>query len=96
MHKFPLDENKGSIRLLLALPQNGIPRVELLERLKERGVGRTAAYKAIEELKELGLIEDFKMRSTENGKQVLVTKQTNKGTKVEIKIRGILAILQEE
>jgi len=93
---YRLDEGKGTIRLLLTLynEYRPISRLELLDELRKVNLGRTAAYKAIETLKALNLIEEGK--SVHEGKRVITTSISEKGIEVAEKLDEIITMLDLE
>ena len=91
-----MDEVKGTLRLLYVLYYDPRPitRLELLEEMKKINVGRTAAYKAIETLRSLGLITEN--QEVYSGKRVIVTYISEKGIAVGEKLDEIKRMLESE
>jgi hypothetical protein len=59
-----IDQERGVLRLLVALEKNlqGLPRQQLIEKLREQGVGRTSLNSSLDACKKLGLVVDVKMQ----------------------------------
>jgi DNA-binding MarR family transcriptional regulator len=93
---YRLDEVKGTIRLLHTLYDIYRPmtRLELLDELRKVNIGRTAAYRAIETLKDLGLIESD--QKNYEGKRVIVTSITMKGIEIAVKLDEIKNMLDSK
>jgi hypothetical protein len=58
-----IDRERGTLRLLVTLLKygQGLVRQQLIEKLREQGVGRTSLYSSLEVCIELGLIVDVNM-----------------------------------
>lgn len=59
-----IDHERGVLRLLVALEEygQGLPRQQLIDKLREQGVGRTSLNSSLDSCKELGLVVDVKMQ----------------------------------
>ncbi len=92
---FSLDKVKGTLTLLniLSFDQRPFQRLELLDEMNKRNIGRSATYKAITALVELGLIVE--KQGITSGKRVIWTYPTERGFKVAEKIEEIIKIIDE-
>ena len=84
-----LDEERGTLRLILTLAYNQVPltRLEYMNGADEVGVGRTAFYSGIRTLMELGLVEET--YETREGKRVILSGLTKDGWAVAKLLREI-------
>lgn len=59
-----IDQERGTLRLLAVLVQSGqgLSRQQLIDELREQGVGRTALNSSLDACIKLGLVVDFKMQ----------------------------------
>jgi hypothetical protein len=59
-----LDQERGTLRLLVTLEKygQGLARQQLIDELREQGVGRSSLYSSLDACRELGLIVDMKMQ----------------------------------
>ena len=91
-----LDKEKGTLRILKVL----FFRTALLSRgglimlMEHEGVGRTAFYRSLNCLKELGLLEDYQEKY--NKKKLTSSRLTSKGMAIAEKIKEIEEILTTE
>jgi Fe2+ or Zn2+ uptake regulation protein len=69
-------------------------RVDLLNEMNEQEIGRTAAYRAINALADIGLLKES--RRVRSGKRVLNTYLTEKGLLIADKIIELEKILEEQ
>jgi hypothetical protein len=88
-----LDEEKGTLRILnfLNFPLGLIQRQRIIIVMKTQGLGRTAFYKSLDCLKELGLVEDVP-GDADLGKGVF-TKLSPRGFVVAKKLREFQQLL---
>jgi DNA-binding MarR family transcriptional regulator len=88
-----LDEEKGALRILnfLYFPLGLIQRQLLINAMKGMGVGRTAFYRSLDCLKELGLVEEVP-GDADLGKGVF-TKLSPRGYVVAEKLREFQQLL---
>jgi hypothetical protein len=59
-----IDQERGTLRLLVTLEKygQGLARQQLIDELREQGVGRSSLYSSLDACRELGLIVDMKMQ----------------------------------
>jgi len=91
-----LDDVRGTMKMLHLLhwDQRPFTRVELLNEMNKREIGRTAAYKAIKALVDIGLLKET--RGIDGGKRILNTYPTQKGFLIAEKIAEMEELLEEE
>ncbi len=91
-----LDKARGSLRLLHILG-NRIPpmsRSTFLKFAERSGVGKSAFYSSIRALRELGLIEEKRVRN--GGVSLKVTELTPRGVSVAKRVSELLSDLSNE
>jgi predicted transcriptional regulator len=73
-----LDEEKGTLRILLTLlkTQSHITKTQLIESLNKTGLGRSGFYSSYNTLKEIGLITEETGKNLE-GRRILLPSQTS-------------------
>ena len=83
-----LDTVKGTLTLLniLGYAHRPFERLELLAEMNKKNIGRSAAYKSISTLVELGLIVES--QSVKEGKRVVRTYPNRKGIQSRREDRG--------
>jgi Fe2+ or Zn2+ uptake regulation protein len=79
---------------LLLYDYRPFTRVDLLNEMDEQEIGRTAAYRAINALVDVGLLKES--RGVNSGKRVLNTYLTEKGLLIAEKIAELEKILEEQ
>jgi Fe2+ or Zn2+ uptake regulation protein len=91
-----LDDVRGTMKMLSLLHHDYRPftRVELLDEMNSQKIGRTAAYKAIKALVDIGLLNET--QGVNDGKRVLNTYPTQKGFLIAEKIIELEKILEEQ
>jgi hypothetical protein len=88
-----MDQERGTLRLLVALHQSeqGLSRQQLIDELREKGVGRTALNSSLEACIKLGFIVDFKMQR--GSRHYTISMLTEQGHKLACKLREIKDML---
>ncbi len=88
-----LDQERGALRLLVTLEKygQGLPRQQLIDKLREQGVGRTSLYSSLKVGRALGLIVDVKMQK--GSKNYTVFMLTEAGYQLACKLLEITEIL---
>ena len=63
-----IDHERGVLRLLVTLEEyeQGLPRQQLIDKLRAQGVGRSSLYSGLKAGRALGLIVDVKMQRGSN------------------------------
>jgi predicted transcriptional regulator len=91
-----LDDVRGTMKMLSLLHYDYRPftRVELLDEMNRQKIGRTAAYKAIKALVDVGLLNES--QGVIEGKRVLNTYITQRGFLIAEKIIELEKILEEQ
>ena len=91
-----LDKEKGTLRILNRLnsPKAHISRGLLIMLMEHEGVGRTAFYRSLNCLKELGLLDDYQEKH--NKTKLTYARLTSKGIAIAEKIEEIAEILTKE
>ncbi len=91
-----LDEQKGTLRILKVLFFRTAPlsRGGLIMLMKHEGVGRTAFYRSLNCLKELGLLGEYQEKHKK--KKITSSRLTSKGMAIAEKIKEIEEILTTE
>jgi Fe2+ or Zn2+ uptake regulation protein len=90
-----LDQERGSLRILLTLEKygQGLARQQLIDELREQGVGRSSLYSSLNACRELGLIVDVKMQKGSN--YYTVSMLTEQGYHLARKLLEVKQILDE-
>ena len=88
-----IDQERGALRLLVTLEKygQGLVRQQLIDELREQGVGRSSLYSSLDACRELGLIVDFKMQRGSN--YYTVSMLTKEGYQLACKLLEIAEIL---
>ena len=88
-----IDQERGILRLLVTLEKygQGLPRQQLIEKLRIQGVGRTALNSSLDACKKLGLIVDMKMHG--DSKKFIVSMLTKAGYQLACKLLEVKEIL---
>ena len=91
-----LDEQKGTLRILKVLFFRTAPlsRGGLIKLMKQEGVGKTAFYRSLNCLKELGLLEDYQDKHKK--KNLTFSMLTSKGRAIAEKVEEIAELLSTE
>ena len=63
-----IDQERGTLRLLVTLEKygQGLVRQQLIDELREQGVGRSSLYSSLDACRALGLVVDVKMQRGSN------------------------------
>ena len=90
-----IDQERGALRLLVTLEKyaQGQVRQQLIDELRDQGVGRTSMYSSLDACRELGLVVDVKMRKGSN--YCTVSMLTSEGFKLAGKLFEIKEMLDE-
>ena len=88
-----IDQERGTLRLLVPLEKygQGLVRQQLIDELREQGVGRSSLYSSLDACRELGLIVDVKMQK--GSKNYTVSMLTKAGYQLACKLLKITEIL---
>jgi len=88
-----IDQERGALRLLVTLEKygQGLVRQQLIDELREQGVGRSSLYSSLDACRELGLIVDVKMQRGSN--YYTVSMLTEEGYQLACKLLEITKIL---
>ena len=89
-----LDEEKGTLRILLTLQENRpqITKTQLIESLHKAGLGRSGFYSSYNTLKDIGLIIEETGKNQE-GRRIFLTSLTGMGNVIAQDLRKIQLIL---
>ena len=88
-----IDQERGALRLLVTLEKNGqgLVRQQLIDELRDQGVGRSSLYSSLDACRELGLIIDVKMQR--DSKNYTVSMLTEQGYQLACKLLEITELL---
>jgi len=88
-----IDQERGTLRLLVTLEKygQGLVRQQLIDELREQGVGRSSLYSSLDACRELGLVVDFKMQR--GSKNYIVSMLTEQGYLLACKLLEIKEML---
>ena len=88
-----IDQERGALRLLVTLEKygQGLVRQQLIDELREQGVGRSSLYSSLDACRELGLVVDVKMQT--GSKNYIVSMLTEQGYQLASKLLEITEIL---
>ncbi len=91
-----IDPERGTLRLLVTLEKygQGLTRQQLIDELREQGVGRSSLYSSLDACRELGLLVDVKMQR--GSKNYTVSMLTEEGYQLACKLLEITEILDAQ
>ncbi len=84
-------DERGSLRILLALEEGQKNLTELLAVVSKLGVGQRSMYSAIDQLKQIGFIEEASIKYG----RVRIFELTEKGKKAVEHLREIALLIDE-
>ena len=89
-----LDEEKGTLRILLILleTQPPITKTQLIESLRKTGLGRSGFYSSYNTLKDIGLITE-ETGMNPQGRRILITSLSGMGNVIAADLRTLEMML---
>lgn len=90
-----LDQERGALRLLVTLEKHGqgLARQQLINELREQGVGRSSLYSSLDACRKLGLVADVKMQR--DSKFLTVSMLSERGYRLARKLLDVKKMLDE-